>query len=91
VRSPRVEDLLRETLLRVGKNRFGWDIAQAAASQPESSIVEVFEKEIGHDFSKYRLAKAFLRWSKDHTASDLSEEERVGWKRLIEKINVTLK
>src|SRR5690349_13222666 len=91
VRSPRVEDLLRETLLRVGKNRLGWDIAQAAASQPESSIVEVFEKEIGGDFSQYRLAKAFLRWTKDHTASDLSEEERVGWKRLIEKINATLK
>ena len=91
VRSPRVEDLLRETLLRVGKNRLGWDIAHAAAAQPESSIVEVFEKQIGHDFSKYRLAKAFLRWTKDHTASDLSEEERIGWKRLIEKINNTLK
>jgi len=91
VRSPRVEDLLRETLLRVGKNRLGWDISNAAASQPESSIVEVFEKEIGADFSQYRLAKAFLRWTKDHTASDLSEEERGGWKRLIEKINATLK
>ena len=91
VRSPRVEDLLRETLLRVGKNRLGWDIAHAAAAQPESSIVAVFEKEIGHDFSQYRLAKAFLRWTKDHTASDLSEEERTGWKRLIEKINTTLK
>lgn len=91
VRSPRVEDLLRETLLRVGKNRLGWDIAHAAAAQPESSIVEVFEKEIGGDFSQYRLAKAFLRWTKDHTASDLSEEERGGWKRLIDKINVTLK
>ena len=91
VRSPRVEDLLRETLLRVGKNRLGWDIIDAAASCPESSIVEVFEKEIGHDFSKYRLAKAFLRWTKDHTASDLSEEERGGWTRLIEKINATLR
>ena len=91
VGSPRVEDLLRETLLRVGKNRLGWDIAAAAAARPESSIVEVFEKEIGDNFSKYRLAKAFLRWSKDHTASDLSEEERVGWKRLIDKINATLK
>jgi predicted ATPase len=91
VRSPRVEDLLRETLLRVGKNRLGWDIAEAAAARPESSIVEVFEKEIGGDFSQYRLAKAFLRWSKDHTASDLSDAEREGWKRLIDKINVTLK
>ena len=91
VGSPRVEDLLRETLLRVGKSRLGWDITAAAASQPESSIVAVFEKEIGADFSQYRLAKAFLRWTKDHNASDLSEEERGGWKRLIEKINATLK
>lgn len=91
VGSPHVEDLLRETLLRVGKNRLGWDITNAAAAQPDCSIVEVFEKEIGHDFSQYRLAKAFLRWTKDHNASDLSEAERGGWKRLIEKINATLK
>jgi len=91
VNSPRVEDLLRETLLRLGKSRLGWDITSAAAARPESSIVEVFTNEIGADFSQYRLAKVFLRWTKDHTASDLSEEERVGWKRLIEKINATLK
>src|SRR5437588_1239453 len=91
VTSPRVEDLLRETLLRLGKNRLGWDITSAAAARPESSIVVVFANEIGADFSQYRLAKAFLRWTKDHTASDLSEEERGGWKRLIEKINATLK
>jgi len=91
VGSPRVEDLLRETLLRVGKNRLGWDIASAAAARPDLSIVAVFEKEIGGDFSQYRLAKAFLRWTRDHTASDLSEEERGGWKRLIDKINATLK
>ena len=91
VKSPRVEDLLRETLLRVGKNRLGWDIADAAAARPDLSIVEVFSKEVGEDFSQFRLAKAFLRWAKDHTASDLSEEEVGGWKRLIEKINTTLK
>ena len=91
VRSPRVEDLLRETLLRLSKSRLGWDIANAAAAHPESSIVEVFEKEVGEGFSQYRLAKEFLRWAKDHTASDLSDEERGGWKRLIEKINATLK
>lgn len=91
VKSPRVEDLLRETLLRVGKSRLGWDIAHAAAARPDLSIVEVFTKEIGDDFSQFRLAKAFLKWAKDHTASDLSEEELGGWKRLIEKINNTLK
>jgi predicted ATPase len=90
VRTQRVEDLLRETLVRIGKNRLGWDIVGAAAERRDCSIVDLFANEIS-DFSRYRLAKAFMRWTKDHTASDLSEEERGGWKRLIEKINATLK
>jgi hypothetical protein len=52
--------------------------------------VELFTNEIT-DFSRYKLAKAFLRWTRDHNASDLSEDERAAWKRLIEKINVTLR
>lgn len=91
VRTPRVEDLLRETLVRIGKNRLGWDIGHAASAKHDCSIVDVFASEIGGDFSQYRLAKAFLRWSRDHNASDLSDEERAAWKRLIEKINTTLK
>jgi len=90
VRTPRVEDLLRSTLVRVGKNRLGWDVAGAAAAHPERSIVDLFSSEIA-DFSQYRLAKAFLRWTRDHNASDLSEEERAAWTRLIDKINVTLR
>lgn len=90
VRTHRVEDLLRETLVRVGKNRLGWDVAGAASEQRDRSIVDLFASEIT-DFSRYRLAKAFLRWTRDHNASDLSEEERAAWKRLIEKINITLR
>jgi hypothetical protein len=90
VKTHRVEDLLRQTLVRVGKNRLGWDVANAAAEQRDRSIVELFTNEIT-DFSRYKLAKAFLRWTRDHNASDLSEDERAAWKRLIEKINVTLK
>ena len=90
VRTPRIEDLLRKTLVRVGKNRLGWDIASAASAQHDQSIVDLFASEIG-EFSRYRLAKAFARWTRDHSASDLSEDERAAWKRLIEKINVTLK
>ena len=90
VQTPRVEDLLRDTLIRVGKNRLGWDIAGAAAEKRDCSIVDLFTSEVG-DFSRYRLAKAFVRWTRDHSASDLSEEERAAWKRLIDKINTTLK
>ena len=88
--TPRIEDLLRETLVRIGKNRLGWDIANSASAQRDSSIVDLFASEVS-DFSRYKLAKAFIRWTRDHNASDLSEDERAGWKRLIDKINVTLK
>ena len=90
VRVHRVEDLLRNTLVRVGKNRLGWDVGGAASAKHDSSIVDVFANEVS-DFSRYKLAKAFVRWTRDHNASDLSDDERAAWKRLIDKINVTLK
>src|SRR3984893_1866997 len=88
--TPRIEVLLRDTLVRVGKNRLGWDIAGAAHEHRDQSIVDLFETGVT-DFSRYKLAKAFVRWTRDHNASDLSEDERAAWKRLIDKINVTLK
>jgi len=91
VLAPKIEDLLRDTLIRVAKNHLKWDIAAAVAAQPEKSIVDLFTSEIGGDFTRYRLAKAFLRWTRDHSASDLSDDERNQWKKLIEKINATLK
>jgi predicted ATPase len=90
MRTPRVEDLLRDTLVRIGKNRLGWDVAGAASKQHDCSIVDLFTNEVS-DFSRYKLAKAFVRWTRDHNASDLSDDERAAWKRLIDKINVTLK
>ena len=35
--------------------------------------MDIFAAEIA-DFSKYKLAKAFLRWARAHEASDLTEE-----------------
>jgi predicted ATPase len=88
--APRLEDMLRETLIHIAKDRLEWDVAAAAAEQPDRSIVDLFASEIS-DFSKYRLAKAFLRWTRDHKASDLPYKERQQWRTLIEKINATLK
>jgi predicted ATPase len=90
VSEPKLEDMLRETLVELGKNGAGWDVAAAASSQPERSITDIFASEIS-DFSKYRLAKEFVRWTRDHKASDLSYKERSQWKALIEKINSILK
>jgi hypothetical protein len=90
VTKPEIEDLLRITLVQVAKTDLAWDVSAKATAQPTRPIIDVFAAEIG-DFSKYRLAKAFLRWSRDHTASDLSNDERRHWGRLIDGINRALK
>ena len=70
VKSPEIEDLLRDTLINVAKIDLGWDIANIAGQQPERPVVDIFTKEIGKGtFSKYRLAKAFLRWTQNHEGS----------------------
>jgi predicted ATPase len=90
VKHPEIEDILRDSLVRVAKDDLGWDITATAAAQPGRPIVDIFAAEIS-DFSKYRLSKAFLRWTRDHAASDLSDDERRQWKKLIEAINAALK
>ena len=90
VAQPRIEDLLRETLVHVAKTKLDWNVTDAANAQPERSIADVFASEVP-DFSRSILAKAFVRWTVDHKASDLSSKERGQWKALFEKINATLK
>jgi AAA ATPase domain/AAA domain len=91
VTKPKIEELLRNTLVHVARNAdLKWDVAAAASAQPERPILDLFTGEVS-DFSRYRLAKAFLRWTRYHKATDLSEEERNQWKKLIGTINATLK
>ena len=90
VETPAVEDLLRKTLVEVAKNELGWDVSEAATNQRDRSITEIFSTQVP-DFSRYSLAKVFLRWTRDHRASDLSDAERAQWKKLISTINWTLK
>ena len=80
--------MLRNTLVNLAKSEFGWDITAAAAEQPNRQIVEIFKSEIP-DFSKYKLAKAYVRWTRSRASSDLSIAERVQWTSLIEKINAS--
>jgi energy-coupling factor transporter ATP-binding protein EcfA2 len=89
VKRPEVEDMLRSTLLGLAKGQLGWDITPTAAAQPARPIVDIFEAEVT-GFSKYRLAKAFLRWTRDHKAGDLTGDERLQWKKLIEAVNIAL-
>jgi predicted ATPase/energy-coupling factor transporter ATP-binding protein EcfA2 len=90
VRTPQIEDLLRATLIRVAKEALGWDVSAEAASQPEQPIAEVFASQIT-GFSKYKLAKAYVQWTREHDASELEADERTQWFTLIGKINSALR
>lgn len=85
-----IEDLLRHTLIQVATAEFGTDVTAKAGSQPKRPIASIFNSEIA-DFSKYRLAKAYLRWTRDHDAQHLTDDERASWVKLINKINKALK
>lgn len=85
-----IEDLLRHTLIDLANDSLGWDIKAKAATQKTKSVVKIFEAEIT-DFSKYKLAKAFVRWTRDNDSSKLTEGEREGLKALITKVNKALK
>jgi predicted ATPase len=91
VTTPEIEDLLRSTLVSVAKGdaALKWDVSKKAGAQPTRPIVEVFADEIA-DFSKYKLAKAFLRWSRSHKASDLTGDEQEAAKKLVALINKAL-
>lgn len=92
VKKPEIEDLLRETLINVAKTDLGWDIKKIADQQPARPVVDVFADEVGKGtFSKYRLAKAFIRWTREHDAMDLTEVERTQWEKLIKIINRSLR
>jgi hypothetical protein len=88
---PEIEDLLRETLLTVAKDSLGWDATAQAKAQPARSVVDLLSDLVGSQFSKYHLAKAYVRWTRDHTANDLTADERAQWTSLIENVNKALK
>ena len=87
---PEIEDLLRNTLVGMARSELDWDVKQVASKQPQRPIVDIFAAEID-DFSKYRLAKAYVRWTRDHNAADLTEEERSSWVELIKRVNRALR
>lgn len=85
-----IEDLLRETLVKIVKDEYGVDVSAKVTSQPNRPIIEIFSSEVTH-FSKYKLAKAFVRWTRNHEAKDLTADEQKNLKNLIQQINKALK
>src|SRR5665213_3005724 len=44
VTKPEIEDLLRDTLITLGKDVLGWDVVETALAKPGQPIIDVFEK-----------------------------------------------
>jgi AAA ATPase domain/AAA domain len=86
-----IEDLLRDTLVPLAKTELGIDVTAEAAASASTPIVDILTRKGGAAFSKYKLAKAYIRWTRDHAAGDLSDAERTGWTKLITAINTALK
>lgn len=85
-----IEDLLRETLVKVVKDEYGVDLSAKATSQPNRPIIDIFTSEVTN-FSKYKLAKAFVRWTRNHEAMDLTADEQKNLKNIVQQINKALK
>lgn len=85
-----IEDLLRDTLLTIAKDQCGWDALAIAQTQPTRPIVDILNSVAKTDFSKYKLAKAFIRWSRDHSLNDLQDHEIEQVEKLVIKINKAL-
>ena len=75
----------------MAKEALGWDVAVQASVQPSRSIVEVCAEALGPTFSRYQLAKTYVRWTRDHTAQDLTAAERTDWKAVVEGVNRALR
>ena len=85
-----IEDLLRHTLVEVAKLEYNVDITQIVTEQPERPIVDILKNEIS-GFSKYQMAKAYVRWTRENKVCDIHKEEIQQWTSLIEHINKSLK
>ena len=86
-----IEDLLRDALIPLAAKELGIDVTTEVAAKPDEPLVDVLNRKGGAKFSKYKLAKAYVRWTRDHTANDLSQTDRDSWIKLITAINAALK
>ena len=87
VANAEIEDMLRDTLLQIAKDELGWDAIALAGTQIGRPVVDILTSVAKKDFSKYKLAKAFLRWSRDHGLADLQPHEIEQASNLVAKIN----
>lgn len=90
VKKAEIEDILRVTLTTIVKAEYGIDLRKKVSEQSDRPIVELFESEVAN-FSKYKLAKAYVRWTRENNMEDLDSVEVEQWEKLIAAINKSVK
>ena len=82
--------MLRTTLVSIVKDEFEYDASAVATSQPSRPIIDIFTADVPN-FSKYKLAKAYIKWTRINDSNSLTSDERKHWEELIKAINKALK
>ncbi|MCL2142786.1 MAG: ATP-binding protein, partial [Methanomassiliicoccaceae archaeon] len=93
IKMPTVEDLMRDTLASVAKSELGWDVSQYVVSMPSTPILKIFDDRMGNEYSRTKLTKAFMNWSRPKIDSftSLSEGEQKRFINLMAEINASFR
>ncbi len=82
------EDIIRNILVKIFSEYSGIPVSKDEMSSSKP-LVDILKK-LDEKFSKYKLAKEFLIWSRDHNINDLDNIEQDNVQKLIKKINEKL-
>lgn len=89
VQGPEIEDMVRETLLSIAKDRLGWDVEKTATAQRHRRLAHILTAE-ATGFSKLKLARAFLTWLGENGFEALSAAEQDSVKGFFTAVNKAL-
>lgn len=89
VQRAEIEDLLRASLSVVARDQCGWDSVESISNQAQRPIMEILASEHS-EVSKWKLARAFVRWLADGGIDGLTRDEKAAWLSLTTAINKAL-
>lgn len=89
VQRAEIEDLLRQTMARIAREELGWDSVATVQSQPSRPLMEILVAE-HPGASKWKLARAFVKWLSANGTAALDPSEREAWHSLSTAVNKAL-
>lgn len=89
VQRAEIEDLLRVSLGLVARDECGWDSVSTIAAHSQRPIMEILADE-HTEVSKWKLARAFVRWLATNGADALTADEQESWASLVAAANKSL-